>query len=205
MSLCDKSLQYFADALSSKEPTPGGGGASAYVGALSIALGTMVGNFTVGKKKYADNEPHIIELMAEAETVKNELIALIDEDAKAFEPLSKAYAIPKGEPGRDEIMEKCLRDAADVPLKIMKLCCRSIMLQKEFAEKGSTLMVSDAGTGAVLAWGAMYGAALNVKVNTKLMTDREYADGINAQVDDLLNTYWKIADGIYESVMARFN
>jgi len=205
MSFCDKSIIEFTDALSGKVSVPGGGGASALAGALSAALGTMVGNFTVGKKKYAENEPRIMEIMEETEAVKKELLALVDKDAEAFEPLSKAYSIPKDEPGREEVMEKCLRDAAQVPLEIMKLCCRCILLHEELAEKGSVMMVSDAGTGAVLCWGAMYGAALNVKVNTKLMANRVYAKEVNRQVDDMLNTYWKIADKVYESVIARFN
>ena len=101
-------------------------------------------------------------------------------------------------------MEKCLRDAASVPLEIFDLCCESIDVLKEFGEKGSKLMLSDAATGVVHVWGAMYGAAVNVKVNTKLMKDREYAEKINRHIDEKMDVYWKIAEKVYEDVYSTF-
>jgi len=200
MSMNDLSLKAFSEELAAKVSVPGGGGAAALAGALAAALGSMVGNFTVGKKKYAEVEADILKLMDKAEELRKELLNCIDEDAKGFEPLSKAYAIPKEEPGRDEKLEKCLRDAAAVPFKIVELSCKVIDLQEEFAAKGSSLMISDAGCGAVLAWSAMYAAALNVFVNTKLMQDRAYAKEMNDKVDALMDLYWKKADMIYEDV-----
>ncbi len=204
MQFTEMSCQQFADALASKASVPGGGGASALVAALGAALGTMVGNFTLGKKKYADVEADIRALMEQAEDLRSRLLACIDADAAAFEPLSRAYGIPKEDPGRAEIMEKCLRDAAAVPMEVLRLSCKVIDLQKEFAEKGSVMVVSDAGTGVVFCWSALYGAALNVKVNTKLMADRAYAEALNGEVDALVNKYWKIAEQVYESVYGRF-
>jgi len=203
MSMNDLSLKAFSEELAAKTSVPGGGGAAALVGALAAALGSMVGNFTVGKKKYADVESDILALMEKADKLRNELLECIDEDAKGFEPLSKAYAIPKEEPGRDEKLEKCLRDAASVPMKIVELSCKVIDLQEEFAAKGSTLMISDAGCGAVLAWSSMYAAALNVFVNTKLMQDKAYAKEMNDKVDALMDVYWKKADSIYQDVYKR--
>lgn len=203
MSMIDMSLGDFSKALADKVSVPGGGGASAAVAALAAALGSMVGNFTLGKKKYADVEDDIKALMAEAEALRTELLACIDEDAEGFEPLSRAYALPADQPGRDEILEKCLRDAARVPMKILELSCKVIDLQEEFAKKGSSLMISDAGTGVVFAWAAMYGAALNVRVNTKLMKDREYAENMNQRVDALMGDYWQKADKTYEYVFEK--
>jgi formiminotetrahydrofolate cyclodeaminase len=204
MSMNEMSVRDFASALAAKQSVPGGGGASALVAAVGTALGSMVGAFTLGKKKYAEVEPDIIRLMDEAEALREQLLGCIDEDAAAFEPLSRAYGIPKDAPERDETMEKCLRDAAAVPMKILELSCRAIELHREFAEKGSVLMVSDAGTGVALCRSAMDGAALNVKVNTKLMADRGYADEINARTDELLSKYRAIADEVYSSVMRRY-
>lgn len=204
MSMTDMSLCAFSDALAAKVSVPGGGSASALVAALGTALGSMVGNYTLGKAKYADAEPDIRRLISEADEIRRELLACIDADAEAFEPLSRAYGIPKDDPTRGEVMEACLRDAAAVPMKILELSCKAIELHREFAEKGSTMMVSDAGTGVVFCWAALYGAALNVKVNTRLMTNREYADNLNKQVDELMEKYWKIADEVYESVYGRF-
>lgn len=194
----------FLDALASKAPTPGGGGASALVGALGAALCTMVGNYTVGKQKYAGVEEDVKALMAKAEDLRARLLALVDADAAAFEPLSKAYAIPKDDPNRAQVMEQCLRDAAAAPMEILRLSCEAIDLHSEMLEKGSVMMLSDVGTGVVLCQSAMQGAALNVKVNTKSMADRAYAKAMNDEVDGLVERYRKIAERIYESVLGRF-
>lgn len=197
-------LSAFCEELGSRAPTPGGGGASAAAAALAASLGAMVGNLTVGKKKYADVEYEMIELTEKAGVLSRKLLSMIDEDAAAFEPLSKAYALPKDAPGRDDIMEACLRRAADAPLGILRLCCEVIELQEQFAQKGSVLAVSDAATGAVLAWGAMYGAAVNVKVNTKLMQRRDYAEEINREVDARVEVYRKRAEKVYEDIYGRY-
>lgn len=204
MHTADQTCGAFLDALASKAPTPGGGGASALAGALGAALCTMVGNYTVGKKKYADVEEDVKALMAKAEDIRARLLAQVDADAAAFEPLSRAYAIPKDDPTRGEVMEQCLRDAAAAPMAILRLCCQAIDLHREMLDKGSVMMLSDVGTGVVLCWGALYGAALNVKVNTKSMADRAYAEAMNNQVDELVNRYWKVAEQVYEAVMGRF-
>ncbi|MBQ3277367.1 MAG: cyclodeaminase/cyclohydrolase family protein [Oscillospiraceae bacterium] len=202
--MLDKSVTEFTELLASKAPVPGGGGASALVGAIGIALGDMVGELTVGKKKYADVEEDVKALMAKAQDLRVRLLACVNKDAEAFEPLSRAYGIPKDDPSRDGIMEKCLRDAAAAPLEILDLCCEVIELQREFADKGSVLAVSDAATGVVFCWSAMYGAAVNVKVNTKAMKDRAYADKLNAHVDEQMAKYWPIAEKVYEDVYRRF-
>ncbi len=194
----------FTHLIASTAPAPGGGGAAALVGAVAIALGDMVGEFTVGKKKYADVEEDIKALMAEAESIRLRLLELIDEDATGFEPLAKAYAIPKDEPGRDEVMEECLRTAAAAPAEIFDLACRVIEMQYDFAGKGSRLMISDAATGASFARAAMEGAAVNVKVNTRLMKDRSYAEKIDAHIADSLKKYSAIAEETIQYVWQQF-
>ena len=204
MSTAQQPCGVFLDALASKSPAPGGGGASALAGALGTALATMVGNYTVGKKKYQDVEEDVKSLMARAETLRNRLLALVDADAAAFEPLSRAYAIPKDAPGRAETMEKCLRDAAAVPMELLRLCCEALELHRELLDKGSVMVLSDVGTGAALCAGALQGAALNVKVNTKLMTDRDFADTLNRETGERLERYETMAREIYQSVMGRY-
>lgn len=202
--MLNKSVTEFTEALASKAAVPGGGGASALVGAIGIALGDMVGELTVGKKKYADVEEDVKALMARAQELRVKLLSCVNKDAEAFEPLSRAYGIPKDDPTRDEVMEKCLRDAAAAPLEILDLCCEAIDLQREFAAKGSVLAISDAATGVVFCWSAMYGAAVNVKVNTKSMKDRDYAGKINAHVDAQMAKYWPVAEKVYQDVYGRF-
>ena len=153
MSFLNQDIQAFTDVLASKASVPGGGGASALVGAVGTALGSMVGALTVGKKKYADVEAEIIELMKKADVVRNELLKQIDEDARVFEPLSKAYGLPKEteeqKAEKERVMEACLHEACSVPMQIMVKCCEAIELQKEFAAKGSSLAISDAGVGVL--------------------------------------------------------
>lgn len=200
----DKTVEEFTKILASKEPVPGGGSASALVSALGIALGNMVGGLTLGKEKYKDVEEDILRLNKSSEDIRLKLLELVKKDAEAFEPLSKAYKIPKDEPNRDEIMEKCLRDAATVPLEIFDLSCESIEVLEEYGKIGSKMVLSDVATGVVFCWSAMYGAAANVKINTKLMKDREYAEKINSYVDDRMEEYWPRAEKVYEDIYKTF-
>lgn len=199
MKLADMKCTEFITALKGSAPVPGGGGASALVGAIGMSLGNMVGSLTAGKKKYADVQDKIIVLMEKAETVIDELVQLIDKDAEAFEPLSKAYGLPKGEE-RDIIMEDALRRASEVPLIIMEKCCEAIELTEGFARYGSKIALSDAGVAAACAKAALTGAALNIYINAKSMKNRDYADEINAKADKMIEEYGSRADKVYEEV-----
>ena len=145
-SRCDE----FVEVLASKAPVPGGGGASALVGAVGTALGNMVGSLTVGKKKYADVEEEMYALKEKATALQNDFLRLIERDAEVFEPLAKAYGMPreteeeKAEKAR--VMAIVLKDACSVPMEIMEKCCEALDLIVEFAAKGSALAISDAGS-----------------------------------------------------------
>ncbi len=194
----------YVECLSSAVPgLSGGGGASALVGAIGTALGSMVGSLTVGKKKYADVEADIIAVMDKADKLRCELLGLMDADAQAFEPLAKAYGIPKDDPGRAAVMEEALRTACGVPLQIMRAACQVIELQDELADKGSALAVSDAGVGVICCKAALMGASLNVFINTKSMADRAYAEKIEAEADDMLSVYCARADAVYGKVLKK--
>lgn len=204
MDLINGSVAAFTEKLASPAPVPGGGGACALVGAVGIALGDMVGELTVGKKKYADVEADLRALMARAQDLRVKLLACVEKDAVAFEPLSRAYGIPKDDPTRDAVMEKCLHDAAAVPLEIFDLVCEAIEIERDFAEMGSRLVISDAATGVSFCRAALHGAAVNVKVNTRLMKDRAYADAVDAHVDEAMTKYTALADAVFDSVYRRF-
>ena len=201
----EMSITQFLDKLASKEPTPGGGGVAALVGALGIALGNMTGALTVGKKKYAAVEGEIIELNKRSEELRKELYGLIEGDAKAFMPVAKAYSIPKDDPTRNQVMEAALRGAAEVPLQIMKKCCEALEMIEVYAQKGSVLAVSDAGCAAALCKAAMESAALNVYINTKAMADKEVARMMNQEVQNMLDKYCAQAEEIYKSVAGRLH
>lgn len=198
------SLEEFVDALASKAAVPGGGGASALAASLGIALGNMVGEFTVGKKKYADAEDELRACMVRAKDLSGKFLNCIERDAEAFEPLSRAYAIPKDDKNRDIVMENCLRDAAKVPMEILHLVCEAIKLEERFAVLGSVMIQSDAAVGASILRSSLLGAAVNVKINTKSMKDREYADSVNKEVDALVEEYLPLADSIFEHIYHKY-
>ena len=201
----EKNVDRFLETLASSAPTPGGGGAAALCGALGIALGNMVGSLTLGKKKYADVQEDIAELNAKAEALRAGFVALVDADAEAFAPLSRAYSIPKDDPARDEIMEPALLKAAEAPLEIMRKCAEALELISGYAAKGSALAISDAGCAAALCGAAMEAAALNVKINTKSMKNRAVADNINAEMNELLQKYFALSQEIYNDVSGRLS
>ena len=207
MGFTKGSCEEFVEVLASKAPVPGGGGASALVGAIGMALGNMVGSLTVGKKKYADVEADIIALKEKATALQADFIRLVEADAEAFGPLAKAYGMPreteeeKAEKAR--VMAIVLKDACAVPMEIMEKCCEAIDVIEEFAAKGSALAISDAGVGVVFCKAALLGASLNVFINTKSMEDKEYAASLNEKADKMIADYSKKADEIFAAVNAR--
>lgn len=204
--MLENSCNEFLIHLASGDAVPGGGGASALCGALGVALGSMVCNLTLGKKKYADVQQDIQRVLSEAEALRGELQDLVQADATAFEPLSKAYVLPKTTPEelaqRDEVMAKCLKDACEVPLRIMRTCTKVIALLEELAVKGSRIALSDVGVGAAFSRSALEGASLNVYINTKLMKDRELAAKCEVEADALLVEWLPRADRVVEAVKA---
>jgi formiminotetrahydrofolate cyclodeaminase len=205
MYLTEKSCEDFTAALAGAVPVPGGGGASALVGAVGIALGGMVAALTVGKKRYEDVEEEMRRLSREAEALRLDLLALVRQDAEAFEPLSRVYRMPNGtereKAERAERMEAALQAACVPPLSIMRKCCEAIRLHKDFAEKGNRLAVSDAGVGALLCKAALLGASLNVSINTAGMADRDYAERADGEAERMLEEYSALADAVYAEVM----
>lgn len=197
----------FLNVLSSKEPTPGGGGACAAVGAFAAALGMMVTNLTVGKKKYADVEEEIVEIRGQLEKLREKLVLLTDKDAEAFEPLAKAYSLPKGTPEeiekKEEVMENALYEASMVPLEIMRTVFEVFEFLKVLEEKGSKLAVSDVGVAVLFAGAALEGASLNIYINSKLMKNREKAEKLNRESDDLIAQGRKLKEEIYVGVLGK--
>lgn len=197
----------FVAALGTKSPVPGGGGASALVGAVGVSLGNMVASLTIGKKKYAAVEAEMLALQEAAERLQGELLALIQRDAEVFEPLAAAYRLPKDSDAekayKAQVMEAALREACSVPLELMQKCAEAIVLLEIAAAKGNSLAVSDAGVGAAFCKAALIGASLNVSINTKAMRDRVYADRFNVMADTLCAEYEERAEQIINDVKKR--
>ena len=205
--MLEKKTTEFLEELSSSAPVPGGGGASAAAGAYAAALGLMVGNLTTGKKKYADVEEEICESMKKLEQLRDKLTRLVDEDAKAFEPLSKAYGMPKETEEqkklKEQVMETALREACRVPLEIMEVSIEVMELLQLLEEKGSRLAVSDAGVGILFAKTSLEGASLNVFINTRLMKDRQYAEELNQRADAWIARGRTLEQQVYHGVLEK--
>lgn len=182
----NKTCREFVAALASSAPTPGGGGAAALCGAVGAALCGMVASLTTGKKKYASVEREIQQLLESTNALQNKLLDQVRADAEGFQPLSRAYAIPREDPTRAAALQSAAETACTAPLEIMALCAAALSAVGRLAEIGSRLAVSDAGCAAAILRGALEAAALNVLVNTKTMTDRSAADRLNARCFALL-------------------
>ncbi|MDD2190678.1 MAG: cyclodeaminase/cyclohydrolase family protein [Eubacteriales bacterium] len=202
--MLNKSCYQFIDALASKAPVPGGGGASALVASIGIALGSMVGNLTVGKKRYIDSEPDIRELLSKSQLMIDRLNELVQKDAAAFEPLSKAYGMPTDTPeqrsDKETILQKALVKAAMVPMEIAECCLEGIYILEEYAKKGNRLVISDAGVGAIFCKSALQGAKLNVLINIKLMNNETLKQELLDKITALESEGIVLADKIYQYV-----
>jgi formiminotetrahydrofolate cyclodeaminase len=205
--MTEMSCNDFVEELAGKKPVPGGGGASALVGAIGAALGNMVGSLTVGKLKYYDVEDEMQDLIRRSQALEKDLLALVDEDAACFKPLADAYKLPDDSPvdkaKKAAVMTAALSGACIAPMKIMHKCCEAIDICGEFAAKGSRMALSDAAVGAVLCKAALQGASLNIFINTKSLDDVEYAEKLNDEAESMLAEYTVKADKIYEDVLAQ--
>ena len=203
--IAQKNCVDFVDVLASKAAVPGGGGAAALAGAIGMALGSMVCNLTTGKKKYAQYEEAIQEILVKAGKLQEELLSMIDKDAEGFYPLSKAYGLPTStaeeKQYKAETMEKCLKVACEVPMNIVRLCHDSIKLHEELVDKGSKLAISDVGCGVQCLRAAILSAQLNVIINVNSMKDREYAQKIDRECNQLVEDGVKICDEVYKKVL----
>ena len=200
-------IQEFLDVLSSKEPVPGGGGASALAGALGNALGQMVANLTIGKKKYALVEDEIKELAERMKGIQGQFTALADQDAKVFAPLAKCYSLPSGteeeKAYKAEVMEARLLEASLVPMEIMEKAWEMLEIMDILADKGSRMAVSDVGVGVQFIRTALLGAVMNVYINTKSMKNRGKAEEMNEKAERLIREGTEAADRIYQKVLGQ--
>ncbi len=201
--LTDWSCERFVDQLAAREPFPGGGGAAALAGALGVALCSMAGNFTVGKRAYRAVEEDLQRILDEARVIQERLLALVNEDARSFEPLAAAYRIPRDDPGRAARVAEATRGACRVPFEIMEQTARAIGLLEEMAEKGSAFMLSDVGCGASLCVSALQAARLTVLVNTVALSGDELAEELDARADAMIAEFMPRAATLLERVTQR--
>ena len=172
---------------------------------VRISFGTYGYKSDCRKKKYADVEEEILEIREKLEQKKQDLVRMVDEDAEAFEPLAKAYRMPKEteeeQAEKEKVMETALKNAAEAPLCIMKTIVDTMEMIRVLGEKGSRLAVSDAGVAILFAQAALEGASLNIFINTKMMKDQEEAERLNYLADQLIATGKELKETTYDAVL----
>jgi len=203
----EKTVRQFTEALSSKEPVPGGGGAAALAGALGNALGSMVANLTVGKEKYKDVEPEVKQILQKTQELQEKLLLLIDEDAKVFSSVAAAYKMPKNTEEEKEkkrqALEKALKEACQVPIKIMEYSLEALKLQRRLADIGNKLAISDAGVGALLLKSAVLSGKLNVYINLGGIEDVEFKEKTTEHIEKISVMAEAIAEETYRIVLQK--
>jgi glutamate formiminotransferase/formiminotetrahydrofolate cyclodeaminase len=180
--LVDMSLRSFMDETASESPAPGGGSISAYMGALGVALGTMVANLSSHKKGWDDRWKEFSDLAVGGKEIQNRLLKLVDEDTEAFNRILEAFGLPKKNEEekflRKKAVQEATRDAIMIPMKVMETAFSGFSLIREMVEKGNPNSVTDAGVGALAIRSCIRGAFLNVKINAAGLDDRKFAADI---------------------------
>jgi formiminotetrahydrofolate cyclodeaminase len=200
ISIHKNTLADFIYELASKNPIPGGGGASALIGVVGVSLCSMVANLTSGNKKYVEYQSDIDAVLPNISTSIPVLLELVEKDAEVFEPLSMAYRLPKEEPNRDEILENALVSACAVPMKIIKEISKVVDIIERLSIKGSKLAISDIGVAASACRCALEGAIMNIYINTKLMKRQDFAKQVNAEAEAMLNDAVYRCNDVYKKI-----
>lgn len=209
MKIIDNSCRDFIQELSSKASVPGGGGAAALDGAMGAALLSMVCNLTLGKKKYIKYTEKLTDVLKKAGELKEEFLNMVDEDAENFLPLSKAYGMPKDTEEerikKEEVMDRCLKGACSVPVKVVKEAYNTILLHESVVDNCSELVLSDIGVGVQCLKSALAGGYLNIIINIKYIKDSDYTGMIRNEVLPLIEKGSEIADKIYKKVVEKLS
>lgn len=189
-ALIKKTVKGFAEETSRESPAPGGGSVAAYMGALGAALGTMVANLSSHKPGWDDRWEEFSRWADKGQALSDELLVLVDEDTRAFNKIMEAFGLPKKTDEdkrlRSEAIQAATLFATQVPLQTMQAAFGAFELCQAMAEHGNPNSVSDAGVGALAARAAVLGAGLNVKINAASLKDRETADKMIAEAEQLI-------------------
>ncbi len=186
----DTAIEPFLDQLASSAATPGGGSAAAIIGAMGAALVSMVCNLTIGKKKYAEVEGEMQDVLAKTEALRTKLTGMIQDDVKAFDAVMGAYGMPKetdaDKAARDKAIQAALKLATDVPLACARAAREVIDLAAIASDKGNLNVISDAGVGVLAGYAALRSAALNVLTNARMITDKTFAEAKLKELNELM-------------------
>lgn len=176
----------FLEKLASASPVPGGGGGAAMAGALAAALGSMVGNLTKGKEKFAANEAEIIELLGQLEEYRHKCLQLVEDDAKVFAAFMACYKLPKAtdeeKAARSKAISDAAKNAAAVPLEIGRVSLSVLRIAARLVVIGNPNVVTDGAVSAILARAALRSAAYNVRINLPLAKDGLFSEAVACEL-----------------------
>ena len=188
--LVDMNLVAFANETASESPAPGGGSISAYMGAMGAGLGTMVANLSSHKAGWDERWVEFSEWADKGKFYMDQLLHYVDEDTNAFNKIMDAFSLPKKTDEEKVVRKQAIQDATryaiEVPYKVMELCFESMSVMKAMAEFGNPNSVTDAGVGALAARSGVYGAFLNVKINSASLDDKAYVEQVLANGQNIL-------------------
>lgn len=203
----ERQLQAFLDQLASKASTPGGGSAAAIMGAMGAALLSMVGNLTVGKKKYEDVNDEMQGFLARSEELRAQLTGMIQADVAVFDKVMAAYGMSREtedeKTARSAAIQAALKEATDVPLACAQLCADVIELCRPVAEKGNLNVISDAGVAVLAAHAALRSAALNVYINIGAIRDEDFVHDRRNKLEFVLSGAGAATETVYELVKSK--
>lgn len=187
--LIDLKVKDFLLVTAGNDPVPGGGSVSALCGSLSAALGQMVAQLTIGKKKYVDVEENMKEIAAVFNTYLDEFAKDIDKDSDAYNAVFSAFQLPKEteeeKAVRTKTIQEATKTAAEVPLQVAQKACKVMDFISIAAKTGNRNAVTDACVAMMCARTAVLGALLNVRINLSSINDTEYVDMITKEADIL--------------------
>jgi glutamate formiminotransferase / formiminotetrahydrofolate cyclodeaminase len=187
--LIDMNLKAFMDETASDSPAPGGGSVSAYMGALGVALGTMVANLSSHKRGWDERWKEFSDWAEKGKAIQNSLLQMVDEDTRAFNRLIEAFSLPKKTEEEKKLREIAIQEATKnatlVPLKVMETAYPGFELINEMINKGNPNSISDAGVGALALRACIKGAFLNVKINASGLNDKGFVTGVIARGAEL--------------------
>ncbi len=200
----DEPLKKYLDEAASGSPTPGGGSVAALAGSLGAALTSMVCNFTVGRKKYADVEEEVSQILSEAEELRAKLQDLTVEDTQAYGQVSAAYGMPREtteeKAARSEAIQKALKVAMKAPLEAAVCCHKILKLNEPLMEKGNQNLISDVGVAVLLAESAMRSAILNVEINLSYIKDEKLCQETRERLRPMVAEAVELRSKVYKRV-----
>jgi methenyltetrahydrofolate cyclohydrolase len=200
----DLTVAAFVERLSSSDPVPGGGSASALAAALGASLVAMVASLTTGRPKYADHEPMLAWAGATGRRLSSRFLDLADEDAEAYGDFAAARKMPREHESeiaaRSAAMQVAARRAAEAPLACVEACLELLGAAEALAGRSNPNAASDVAVAALLGEAAARGAAANVLINLPSIGDPETEVRMTARVTELLAGIEDLASSAHQVV-----